>query len=624
MTITTGPRKLPLNARPAGKSDADVAAQPVDKAPAGKTAAAVTGKDAVAETAPSTVAKAAPKTASPAVLAERDAIRTGAFARSAEVNLGAAALPRKPHPSGLVPQSQLAAEATRSRGENRAFWGVVSDLAKPGLMGVYGSQFGVSRNNLVSQKVLVDPKNIWPEFTKLVPCAKNEVAIQTFSWDSKSEPAKAFLGSLEELQANRKAQGATRPVNVRLLIDAMDPLQGNGNLPPDELRKDLQGELARRGIDPRYVKVDIGLHEHSLLGSQHAKSAYIDDKLAFMTGSNMNESDNFKTGEHDAAFLYGGDAVKGTRGDFDTAWMRASVSTQTDAGWVKTEAGKHPVPTHDTTGLRPLSTALADPRDDLERTLAGMKDNVPMAFLSKPANDGLLPPQVPAEHPLNRGIVSMINNSSKSYKFATANLNEPAIADALVEAAMRHVKVRGIMTDGYEDIAQFVGPSMGTNAQVVKDIHDRLATRFTNVHKMQGLPEAEAQAKGEADARTYFDFRWSRYDASSPDKDIGHAPHSSHVKYASADDEVAYNGSLNFDQQSWRRSRESGVLVGDAQTVKAWNAQLFDKDFERAVPITDYGNLESTSLEKLVRSARFVEEGTPGNVDAVKKAFSGE
>lgn len=541
------------------------------------------------------------------------------FQRAGGVSTAPKPPPRAPKAEGevaLIPEGLLPAEAEYgAKTQNPTFWNVVKDLAGPHVTGLYGKTWGVSSDNLVSPKVLVDPANIWGELARLVPSAKSEIGVQTFAWETNSAPAKAFLDSLNVLQDTRKAQKAKTPVNVRLMIDTM-PTGMNGNLKPDELRAELQSEIAKRGLDPRYVNVSIGLYEHSMLGSQHAKSVYIDNRVSLITGSNMNSADDFKDGEHDAGFLYGGEAAVAARTDFDQAWAKSTVSEQSFGSWVTNDAGQAPPVKHDFSQLPKWTDAVKDPKDDIDRLLATMKPQVPMAYVSRAPNDHVLATTQKPRDTLNRAVISMINNATTSYKFASANLNEPEIVEALVSAAFRGVKVQGLATRGYEDISEGLGA--GTNASVVRGMYERLQRGFTAAHKSEGVPEAKARELGAADAKKFFDFRWSRYDASSPAADIGHAPHSSHVKYASADERMAYNGSLNFDSQSWERSREIGVLVGDEQTVQQWNQQLFDKDFARAVPVGAPDGLDATSAESLARSARLVPDGTPADADLLK------
>ncbi len=56
----------------------------------------------------------------------------------------------------------------------------------------------------------------------------------------------------------------------------------------------------------------------------------------------------------------------------------------------------------------------------------------------------------------------------------------------------------------------------------------------------------------------------------------GNDDHASHVKFASADSAIMILGSQNLDTQSWKHSRELGVLVDDWQTT-----QKFDSVFSR-------------------------------------------
>lgn len=506
----------------------------------------------------------------------------------------------------LIPRAQLDAAADVGSASNPAFWGVVKDLLQPGLQGEYGKQWGVSTDNLVSQKVLVDPKVVWSEFARLVPYAKSEIGVQTFAWASDSEPAKTFLDSLSALQERRKAEGATTPIKVRIMIDEMNTGL-NGNLKPKEMRENLEEEVRKRGLDPRLVDVSIGLFIHKLGGSQHGKSAYIDNRVALVTGSNMNDADDFETGEHDSGFLYGGEAPNAARVDFDQTWAQCQVTEQSMGNWTTSAPGTTPV-VHNFSSIPKWTEAVKNPKDPIDELLATMKPNVPMAYLSKAPNDHLFLREKNPAASLNKAMVSMIHHATTGYKFASANLNEPQIVEALIDAAFRHVKVQGLATQGYEDIAESF--SGGTNAAVVNRIYERLEKGFAMKYQREGLSEEEALKKGAEEARTYFDFRFTRYDPNQQKADVGHAPHSSHVKYSSADDQVAYNGSLNLDTQSWARSRELGVLVGDEETIKAWNEQLFDRDFERAVAIPDPDALKATNLGSLLRSARIVEEGT--------------
>lgn len=481
------------------------------------------------------------------------------------------------------------------------FQQVVNDVtATPGAAGT--AQLGT--NSLVHPEVQIDPAQIWRETARLVPYAQSEVAIQTFGWDTHSDPAREFLHALLMLNARRKVTHATSPVNVRIMIDSM-PSELNGNLSPDALRAELQAAVDALGLARNLVNVEIGLYEHSLGGSQHAKTAYIDNRIATVTGSNMNGSDDYEKGEHDAGFWYGGDMVKSVQRDYDDTWHKTQVSTKSDAGW---QTGPARAATHDFSQVPTLQQALLNPRDPIDQKLGEMKPGVPTLVANKPANDDLLVGDKRPDHAIGRMMTSMIKHSSESYKFATANLNEPGLVEEIVNAALRRVKVQGIMTQGYEDVGQAL--SAGTNAATVREIHQRLVRGFTMYYQDRGLAEAQAHAMAEQDARTYFNFRWSRFDPSSATQDVGHQRRSSHVKYASADEQIAYNGSLNMDQQSYMRSREVGVLVGDAETVHTWNEQLFDRDFARGVPIGDYDSLPDTTMDNLLRSARFVEEGT--------------
>jgi phosphatidylserine/phosphatidylglycerophosphate/cardiolipin synthase-like enzyme len=59
------------------------------------------------------------------------------------------------------------------------------------------------------------------------------------------------------------------------------------------------------------------------------------------------------------------------------------------------------------------------------------------------------------------------------------------------------------------------------------------------------------------------------------------------VKAVWIDDELVLVTSKNMDTQSWRHSREIGVLVDSPEVAQAWVRALFLPDFERSFVVDE-------------------------------------
>ncbi len=108
-------------------------------------------------------------------------------------------------------------------------------------------------------------------------------------------------------------------------------------------------------------------------------------------------------------------------------------------------------------------------------------------------------------------------------------------------------------------------PFQGTNDSVARDLLERF----------RALPPTEQPAG--------LDLRWYSRDGRTPMEGTGKG--ASHAKYASFDDQVAIVGSSQPDQQAWYHSRENNVVVDCPAATRAWDAQVFEPAFCRAVGV---------------------------------------
>lgn len=409
--------------------------------------------------------------------------------------------------------------------------------------------------NSVQDRVLIDPEDIFTHISQAVAGAKHDVALQTFAWDIESQPVEAFFAGLKELQATRKAEGATTPVRVRIAIDAMDTAM-NGNSPTMKLMVDVMRRARDEGLDARFVKVEVAAHEHLGPGSLHAKTVVVDGVRAVVTGANMNKNDNWIEGEHDAGFQLEGQVARGLLADFDDAWLNSRVwvggDTLPKPRVGKTVHGDHP-------DTKPLFVTPQSIEHDVLPVPPGRPGGIPMMVLSKRPVESLFENNN-TRSPLDRAVLSALRHTKDVVRIQTPNLNDDDLLAELLRAMDRGVRVDVVLTKNYEDFAESMPGQNGTNSEVVARLYQALDTR--------GVP------------RDHLRIREYSHDGITPVD--GNAPRASHVKMLVFDDQRVLVTSMNMDTQSWNHSREIGVLVDDATVTKSWLDQLFWPDFNRS------------------------------------------
>ncbi|MFO0727962.1 MAG: phosphatidylserine/phosphatidylglycerophosphate/cardiolipin synthase family protein [Myxococcota bacterium] len=465
-----------------------------------------------------------------------------------------------------IAKATLFPEAAPTVQGSKLFQAIAGQVMKATQAGAISQSLVYSQKNWAEPKALVNPEHIFKEARVRIAGAKHEVDIQNFRWSKDSDPVKEVFSGLQELQQNRMAAGAKEPVKVRLMIDTM---QSGLNENPDttEMFDQIRAKVKEYGLNPKFVDVQLGAHDHSWIGALHSKGFLIDGETLIVLGANLNYFDNWDSSvvrdepvnnEHDAGFILHGEIARAAVKEFDDGWRSSVV-------WIG-PGGGGPLPSP----LPSMSIAEAtahpqkiehhfDPLPDDERA------TVPMLLVTKPPHDVIFASNA-ADHPLNRAVIAMFEQAEHEVDFMTANLNAAPVQDAIVAAAARGVTVRGVLTKGFEDFSEALPGQGGTNAIVVKKLYQRLAKA--------NIPKERLQ------------IRWSRATDTQTEPDVGGEYRSSHVKAVFADRKVSLVTSFNLDTQSWGGSREIGAVIDDAKTTEAWMKQLFDADFKRALPIT--------------------------------------
>lgn len=414
--------------------------------------------------------------------------------------------------------------------------------------------------NVAAETVAIEPRQIFRTMARLIERAEHDVAFQTFAWHVDSDPAKEIFAAIAQLHRNRLPLPGRPPVVVRFLIDTMDSgLNGNG--PTSEVMRGIEKAVRALALDPRRVRVEVAAHRHSLVGSLHSKSLVVDGVVAVVTGANANHNDDYDVGEHDAGFVLHGAVARGLLSDFDHAWLSSELWTcGTEYPRIPTVKG-HPGERRQDCLDRP--SEIVHRVQPLPKVPAHLE--VPMLVLGKPPENNPFDTNE-IQNPLADTILEAFR-VGRLIRIMTPNLNDEAVVESLIHAVIEGRRVQVLMGRGYEDFAQSVPGQGGTNEEVVAELYDHLRRR------------------GVADACERLQIRWYSHDGVAPVQ--GNAPHASHVKAVWIDDELVLVTSKNMDTQSWRHSREVGVLVDSPEVASAWLRALFLPDFRRSFVVDE-------------------------------------
>jgi phosphatidylserine/phosphatidylglycerophosphate/cardiolipin synthase-like enzyme len=381
----------------------------------------------------------------------------------------------------------------------------------------------MSSANRLDPQIQIEGPAIFKKHAEAIRGARAEVLFETFVWESGSEPAKAILQGLKDLEATRRAERDAGknpiPVQVKMLVN--EGLLAKGGY------AGLQQDLAALNLDPSLVKVETHAKHHLLQGALHAKSLMVDRQTGILTGANPQAHHNSKGPWFDLGFQLDGAAVKGMAADFAYNWHQ---STGEELGPLPRVVASAQLPTGNTPVL--IATRRADGA----------------IFSDGPKN------------PMGQAFLAAIGGAKKVVRMQTPNLNDPELKRALIDAARRGVKVELVLSKGFNDKSKKQPFAGGTNEENAREM---LATA-----RKLGLPN--------------FQIRWFSEDGKTPV--LGNGMHASHAKLMIVDDQVTQIGSGNGDKQSQDHSQEVNAFVDSAAYAKAVVAQVWPLSWERGIP----------------------------------------
>jgi phosphatidylserine/phosphatidylglycerophosphate/cardiolipin synthase-like enzyme len=428
----------------------------------------------------------------------------------------------------------------------------IFDATKPVIAkGSVPGRLFASGQNAPSATALLNGPEIFPAMGALIEDAKREVDLTFYVWEADSQPASELLDAIKRLEERRKSEAAPgdAPVVVRVLLDVSAIGFGSSI----KMMPALGAGIERLGLDERYVKVETSLFLHRVLGNVHIKTLVVDGRASIITGANVQKHHDYEAPWYDMGFRFEGEVSRALLADFDWHWAHSSARRWTCGS---------------------QSGSASDCQKPAEKIVR------PATTLDLGAAEGRCSPAIVAtrlgdwtsgmnsvQNPQNQAFLSAFANARQKINVHTPNLNDDDAKDALVEAVVKNpgVRVRVVLSKGFNDMAERMPGQGGDNATNVAELYTRLRDR--------GLDASQACLR--------LQVRWYSFDGTAPVE--GNGARAAHAKYASFDDQVAIVGTANMDTQSWNHAHETNVVLDDAAVVKRWDAKVFDASFARGI-----------------------------------------
>lgn len=460
-----------------------------------------------------------------------------------------------------------------TEGEGRTEDAVVAELpacASPLMRSVYQAAKEVATRgpvheelfataaNRINHDVLIDGPEIFPKMSDLIANATREVLFQTYVWEGESVGAKNILDGLGRLQARLSGDVAARsvatlPIRVRFVIDASE--FGVPSAKVSDIMPALARGIEEQHLDPALIDWQIAAFEHVTVGNQHAKTVVVDGREAVVTGANPEIVHDPGAPWHDSGYHVSGAVARALVTDFDYSWNR---STHWTCGSRRGEDCEHKTPDiqRSPSELSPAlsvedAAALNLPADTCTPVLAiGRKRN------ANPFNNR-------TDNSQDQAYLAAFRSARHKIRIETPNLNDDHAKKAILGAIERGVVVELIVGKQFNERGESAPGQGGGNEKNIAELYEKLAER--NV----------------GDPCTKLDARFFSYDGVEPI--VGNGARASHTKYASIDGQIAIVGSTNMDTQSWNNAHEVNLVIDSASATRAWDEQLFEHDFNRAI-----------------------------------------
>lgn len=458
---------------------------------------------------------------------------------------------------------------------------------------------------------LVDAIQVFPKMADLIASAQREVDFESFEWapwhfdftrdalradaaglahdpprltDLTRDPTAVILSGLVRLEdrlkdeASRGAEPAL-PVRVYFAINgAAENAPMGGDTAISKIAM-LRRQLDALALDSRYVEVHVAAHGAWLGGASHSKFAVVDGYRALITGVNPQSQQTLGSSWHDSGYLMTGDAGIALRRSFDVNWESSTEVLSCPPGSPPAKGSCKTQPT------RPIVHAPEVEKPAFEAELAGACLPV-MVVTRKPAGmSGGLSTLNPLANtsPQAHAFLALMDEAKSVLKIESPNLNAPAAKRAIVDAAKRGVRVQVVLSMGFNaDGERKLG---GANEDTVRELYKTLA----------GEPGCNK-----------LEVRWHSADGRRPT--WANQTGATHTKYLSVDSQIVMVGSANQDLASWGFAYEANLVIDDAKTTRSYDAAMFDADWARAIPVTDWA--------KSVQQGGAVKDGEQKATDA--------
>jgi phosphatidylserine/phosphatidylglycerophosphate/cardiolipin synthase-like enzyme len=419
----------------------------------------------------------------------------------------------------------------------------------------------------------VDAAEVFPEMAKLIAGANSEVLIETFDWDPSvysfadpkwdRDPTTILLDGMRRLEQRLRASNAPT-VRVYLTFDGAHTFAPpNAGAPAvNKARKLFQQLASFGGFDPRYVELHVGAHERWGAGGLHSKTIVVDGYVAMVMGANPQTWQTIGQSWHDSGYGVLGEAGVALARNIDDTWKESTEVFSCDLTKLDGNASC------DTQPARAIVHGAA-PNLDADPRLANAC--LPVFVATKRAVGNSLTSLTLSDtsSPQDRAFLAIFQHAKNVIQIESPNMNARS-AEETFAAAKRGVDMRVLLTYTFNSASerQKVGPISGggSNEDVIRTLYQRM--------------HADRSVCG------HLDMRFVSHDGVRPIPQV--EPGASHVKFMSADGQVAMVGSANQDMSSWELTRETNVVVDDSKVVAEWNGRVFDADWKHSVSAVDF------------------------------------
>jgi phosphatidylserine/phosphatidylglycerophosphate/cardiolipin synthase-like enzyme len=384
--------------------------------------------------------------------------------------------------------------------------------------------------------VYVDGTQIFPGFKEVISKAQKEVRLVSFEWNDKTDASRLIGEGLKIAQQNLPAG---KKLSVKIMVDQV---REQGNM----VIRNLLTSRKNWNLDPAKVDLQLAVYPHIGLGANHSKYLVVDGQNVVLTGANVQDVHNFTPKIwHDTGYNIEGPVSYSILKDFEEAWTNHSKPIKcTDP---ESECASDPLP----------PSPGAPQAGENPPVVSGF----PIIALTKTSKEFI---GRDIDNPVDQGWLAAMENAQTYINIETPNINASGFQDAVIAAAKRGILVKVITGKGFNDASEGLPTQGGTNATIVKKLHERMTKEAFNL-------------------RGKLQLRWYSKKGDYPID--GGGANASHTKYMSVDGKVTIIGSGNMDTQSWKQSREFNFLLDEPTVTATIENAFFNSDWQKAIQI---------------------------------------